>query len=660
MQAPFSSTRTSNQNLPAWLTQERLQTGAVLLILLLLSIPVFTTGRSPLNSDQSLYLAEAINIADGHPTYPTGEPVVHRAPLYPAFLAGAFQLTGVSLDSAYIVPQISIIANVLLLFFLGRALFGFWGGAGAAIAAASSLYLRGIGTTLFLDSTQITFLLASLLVYRRAETARSVPLMAFAGGLLGASFLIKEASVLFLPLPLVVGLAFGFEPKWKQVLPAWFAGFAAATAWWWAWVYAHTGKLFLVGEPQGELALMLLAVLALGAGCTVALLRFAPPQFEASKVSRTAAVLVLTAWNALFFVGLESQGWAFDSDYLGHTASYLANIFLPNVQPAPLILAAWAWLIWSALRARPEATFLAICALLYASFFLLVADRGLSLRDQLPMIYVSYLALGGLTAGVARYAARIDLGLTVRSFGGAGAVGVVIVLGAIVIVSGSSASRASVVTLQDGWENPLARETASWLNENIEPGAPIMASRLYYSHVYFLTGGDYAIHQLPTVEVDLRLDPGSQTPLSRASTLFRWEQHLMPADSVADQWLYLTRYPVKGYLIGLAENDLLLELERRDAEYVVLATLDAGFSSPSFTGYFEDNPAFELLHVITASPHDEVRIYRADLDRLQPQQQPAQVTQSAYEYVVNLIGGETPASDYLSRINSAGFELTER
>ncbi len=605
-------------------------------------------------------MAEALNIGDGHLTYPTGDPVVHRAPLYPAFLAAAFQFGGTTLDSAYLVPQVSVIVNALLLFLLGRALFGFWGGAVAAITAASSLYLRGLGTTLFLDSTQATFLLASLFVYWRAENSRSVPLMALAGGLLGASFLVKEASVLFLPLPLVMGLLLGFEQNWKRVLPAWFAGFVLATAWWWIWVYVHTGQLFLVGSPDSELGLMLLAVMALGAGCTAALIRFAPPRFQASTASRAAAILMLATWNALFFVGMDRQAWAFDSDYLGHTASYLVNIFLPNVQPAPLILLAWVWLAWSAVKARPGATLLAACALLYGSFFLQVADRGLSLRDELPIVFVSYLALGGLAAGLVRWSARIDLGATVRSFGGTGVVGVAVLLAAIVIVSGSSVSKARVATLQDDWENPLARRTAAWINQNIEPGATIIASRLYYSHLYFLTGGEYAIHQLPTVEVDLHPEPGSETPLSRASSLFRWEHHLLPTDSPDDQWLYLTRYPVKGYLIGLAEDDLLLELEGREADYVIVTTLDAGFSSPSFNRYFEGNPAFELVKVITASPLDEVRVYRTDIAALAPQGKPAQVTQSAYKYVVHLIGGETPASDYLGRINTSGFELTDR
>jgi len=240
MQASIESTGTSQQRAHGWLTDQALLTATTVVLLVILCLPVFAANRSPLNSDQSLYLAEALNIADGEGlTYPTGKPITHRAPLYPALLAGAFKLDGATLDAAYVVPRLSVVANVLLLFFLGRALFGAWGGAVAGITAAASLYLRGLGTTLFLDSTQVTFLLAALLVYCRAGS--SVPRMACAGALLGASFLIKEASVLFLPLPVVVSLLYGFDAGWKKTLPAWYAGFAAATAWWFVWVFIHTG-----------------------------------------------------------------------------------------------------------------------------------------------------------------------------------------------------------------------------------------------------------------------------------------------------------------------------------------------------------------------------------------------------------------------------------
>jgi hypothetical protein len=175
-----------------------------------------------------------------------------------------------------------------------------------------------------------------------------------------------------------------------------------------------------------------------------------------------------------------------------------------------------------------------------------------------------------------------------------------------------------------------------------------------------LTDGAYPIHQLPTVEVDLHLSPGAEYPLTRESTLFRWEHHRLPADSPGESWLYLTRYPQKGYLIGLAENDLLTELKKRQIDYVVITSVDVGFSSPSFNRYFEDNPAFELAHTITASPEDEARIYRVDASKLAPQAKPAQITRSAHEYIVHRLSGDREITDYLERVNPAGFRLTER
>ena len=659
MQASFPSTRKSQQRIHGWLADQTLLTSATVLLLLALCLPVFAAERSPLNSDQSLYLAEAVNISSGRGlTYPTGEPIVHRAPLYPALIAGVFKIDGTSLDGAYLIPHLAVVANVLLLYFLGRSLFGSWGGAVAAVTATSSLYLRGLGTALFLDTTQVTFLLAALLVYWRASNSQSALSMATAGVLLGISFLIKEATVLFLPLPVVLSLIYGFSPGWKRALPAWFAGFAAATAWWWVWVYAQTGDLFLIGSPQGRLGITLVASLVAGAVAVVALLKLAPRQLSANRLTRFGAGLVLFAWNAMFFVGLEATAWQYDSSYYAHISSYMGHVFLPNVQPAPLILAAWVLVFWSAAKSR-AAGMLVFGLLLYMSFFIIVADRGLSLRDQLPLVYFSYLALGGAAAWLVNAGRGVDFGARVRSLGGGGAIAAVLALTAIVLISGTSLSQAKVRTLQDDWENPLSRQTAAWISRNLEPGSTIMSSRLYYSHLYFLTGGAYQVHQLPTVEVNVNTNSDARLPLSRRSTLFRWENHEMPGDSASEGWLYLTYYS-KGYFIGMAENDLLVELKERQVAYVVISTLDAGFSSPSFNRYFEGNPAFELLQVITATPSDEARVYRVDLNLLTPRVTPAQVTTAAYEYMVHRLGSTAAATDYLDRINPAGFELRER
>jgi 4-amino-4-deoxy-L-arabinose transferase-like glycosyltransferase len=631
------------------------------LLLFLLCLPLFTADRAPINSDQSLYLSEAQNIAQGNGlTYATGEPIVHRSPLYPAFLAGALKLAGGSLDGAYLVPRLATVANVFLIAALAWMLFGGWAGIAAGLSAASSVYLRGLGTTLFLDSTQVTFLLAALAVYWQAYRTQSLALSAAAGGLLGASFLIKEASVLFVPLPVVVLLLFGFPEGWKRSLVGWFAGFAVTTAWWWAWVFVQTDRLFLAGPADGRLGLAVSLAAIAGATVVLAALRFGPRAIAASATTRALAALLLLAWNVLFFVGLDQTGWVYDSNYLANVPAYVADIFVPNVQPGVLVLAAWGWAIWAAVRGNRAAGLAVVSLLLYASFFVIVADRGLSLRDQLPVVLLSYLVLGGAVAALVEAGKGIDLGSTVRDLGGAGSVAAAMVLVAVVAGNGTSIYQAGVTNLQDDWQNPLSAETAAWLSENVEPGATILSSRLYYSQLHFLTDAEYEIHQLPTVEVTANLEAGAATPLSRRSTLFRWEQHLMPADSPSDRWLYLTRYPVKGYLIGMAEDDLLLELRRRDAQYVVISTFDAGFSSPSFNRYFEDNPAFELLTVIGATPADEARIYRVDAPKLAPQERPAQVTRSAAEYMDQLIGDEAKATEYLERLNPAGYELVDR
>jgi hypothetical protein len=233
-----------------------------------------------------------------------------------------------------------------------------------------------------------------------------------------------------------------------------------------------------------------------------------------------------------------------------------------------------------------------------------------------------------------------------------------VALGLWAVWNGSAVRHETRVAVQDDWENPLVHMTADWIKGNIEPGATIMSSRLYYSQVYFETGGEYPIHQLPTVEVALNTDGGG-VPLERHTSLFRWEHHLVPEDSPDDRWLYMTYYP-KGYFIALAENDLLMELKRRDVDYVLVTSYDAGFSSPSFNRYFEENPGFELVHAIGLTRLDEARIYRVNPDKVAPQAKPALVRESTARLLEERLGSQERMQAYLGRLNPNGFELVSR
>ena len=74
MQSPTSTRSSLPVALPSVVYQNRtLGVALAIGLLLILCIPAFEAGRPPVNSDQSLYLAEALSIAEGNgPTYPTG------------------------------------------------------------------------------------------------------------------------------------------------------------------------------------------------------------------------------------------------------------------------------------------------------------------------------------------------------------------------------------------------------------------------------------------------------------------------------------------------------------------------------------------------------------------------------------------------------------
>jgi 4-amino-4-deoxy-L-arabinose transferase-like glycosyltransferase len=635
--------------------------GAVLAVglLLILCIPAFEAPRPPINSDQSLYLAEALNIAEGNgPTYPTGEPITHRSPLYATMLAGVFEAAGTSLDNAYALPRLTVFINVLLVAALTRILFGNGAALAAGVTAAAAPFVRGIGSTLYLDSTLSMFFLASMLLLALGQSKQDSRLHLAAGVMLGAAFLVKETAILFVPLPLAVGLLCGFDPGWKRAYTGWLAGFVVTTAWWWVWVYAHTGALFLLGPADGRLGVLFLGGCLAGATAYVATMKLAPASLKPSRYTWALFSALMVVWNGAFFYALDRAAYEYDSDYFGHTLTYIQDVVSGNVAPFPLIVLAWLWVTAGASKRSRAETIVLMPVLLSLSWTLLVADRLVALRDLLPLIYLSYVALGAGISAFLRWTLSSPAARPSITTGHIATLAAAVALGLWAVWNGGAVRHETSVAVQDDWENPIVHMTADWIQANIEPGATIMSSRLYYSQVYFEAGGEYPIHQLPTVEVALNTRDGG-VPLERHTSLFRWEHHLVPEDSADDRWLYMTYYP-KGYFIGLAENDLLMELKRRDVDYVLVTSYDAGFSSPSFNRYFEGNPGFELVHTVSLNRLDEARIYRVNQDKVEPQAKPALVRESTARLLEERLGSQERLQAYLGRLNPNGFELVDR
>ncbi len=661
----------------------------MLLGIFALALPLlFFSQPSHLTSDESLYLAEGFNIAQGQGiTYPTGEPVNHRPPLYPALLAASLKASDGSLGSAYWVPKVFALLNVFLVYFLGRRLFGAVGGILGALLAGCGSLLNSLATTLYLDGAESSFMLLSLLLLIYAFDRRRAPLFAAAGGALALAFLVKEASILWVPIPLLLYLFVAeYRAPGSLLGVALFeAAFVALAGWWWVWVYVHTGSIYLLGEPSREMlagltglaltgfglailgAVAFLALRVLGRLASRTLQPVARP-LQYSTAAPPSAILVplgliiLMGWCSLLFLALERFWWPVEGNYLGLTLDYVWRVGR-SVQPFYLILAAWAFVVWRSFG-RPAERTLLVALLLFAPFALLTATRSLHIRDILPLVYLSYVATGALLAwltSAARQLARQEGPREAVAYVGLGLV-TAMLLWVTYDEQTSFVDQNRRIDpqerVQTNWNNPLVVSTADWMIHHVPPGTQVMSSRLYHSHLYVLTDGRYPITQLPTVRVDI--DPSVDQPLRHTSTLFRWENHRLGPDRDYERWLYLRRYPIKHYNIALSEIDLLKDLRRLQVDYLVLSGEDAGFSTFSYLDYFTENPAFTLLHREAPDSLNAVYIFRVHRPLLEYQDRPLTIsgtTLSAFVQQFEDAEGAVPPAQALRVIAPYGIRV---
>jgi hypothetical protein len=319
-------------------------------------------------------------------------------------------------------------------------------------------------------------------------------------------------------------------------------------------------------------------------------------------------------WAGLVFAFLELTSWPYPDDYWSTVPRYLWQVAAPNSQPWPLVGLGLGFLCWRAPRGE-AARLAALAVLLSLPFALWAAHRNFAYRDLLPLLYLGYAGAGGLVALGLRWAAERAGPLVAVAAAVAGIAALAFLQTQELVDERQSFDRAAVT--QANWDNPLVHDVAAWLEANVPPGAALMSSRLYASHLYVLDRGRHPVHQLPTVRVEPRRDA---TPaLAPVTTLFRWEDHRLQPLPADQRWLYVHRYPEKRYYIALSEYDLLRELDRRSIDYLVLTGEDAGFSTFAYLDYVRDHPAFRLLYDAGSSPEDRVYVFRVDRARLQPQ-----------------------------------------
>jgi hypothetical protein len=469
-----------------------------------------------------------------------------------------------------------------------------------------------MGISAYLDGAETLFLLLSLLFVWHGFDRRSARWWAAGGAALGLAFLTKEAAVLWLALPVAFAmLTCGpDDARWSvRSVAAWLLAFVTVAGWWWPYVFAVDGHVYMwPGSPLTAIIAVATCVVGVAAAAPIFLLLLSRRPAVARLALRISGVTLMLAWIAAFVATMEANSWPLPNDYASTLPHYLRAVVAGNLTPWPLSLAACAWLAWRSLR-QPADRLVALGLAFWSPFAIVVAHRGLALRDMLPMLYLIYLGGGILLAEVSSW---------LRETSRATAFVAIAVIVAALGASGFAGQRTFFDNAHrpldtSDWNNPLVQRTAAWLDANVAPGTPIMSSRLYFSQVYTLTGAKFPVYQLPTINVVPQ--PDEQPYLRPRSTLFRWEDAGLGPPREDERWLTVDEFDMKRYFTALSETDLIDGLRQHNVGYLIVTGEDTAFSSTRYLDYFYDNPAFTLVHQDAAGP-TVAFIFSVDRSRL--------------------------------------------
>jgi hypothetical protein len=167
-------------------------------VLLVAALPrVWALGSVGFNSDEAVYAAQAAGLA-GDPATSQLFPVFRAHPLlFQTALSLVYRLGGGDVAARSSVAALGV-ATVLVVFHLGRLLYGDRVGMVAALLLALMPYHVGVSRQVLLDTPMTLLATLTLLMLARFVRTRSVPSLTAAGALMGLTVLTKETAVLLL------------------------------------------------------------------------------------------------------------------------------------------------------------------------------------------------------------------------------------------------------------------------------------------------------------------------------------------------------------------------------------------------------------------------------------------------------------------------------
>lgn len=163
-----------------------------------------------LSPDAAVYCSAALNIYNGQGYKDANYgSIFQRPPLFPSILALSFFIFSPSLWVASFIPKISFCLSALVIFWLGKKIFGLWEGFFGALLILSSKLLNQLSIeSILLDETQALFNLIFVLACFLALEKNSFKFYLIAGLSLSLSYLTKETALVGIPLLIALILLF--------------------------------------------------------------------------------------------------------------------------------------------------------------------------------------------------------------------------------------------------------------------------------------------------------------------------------------------------------------------------------------------------------------------------------------------------------------------
>jgi tetratricopeptide (TPR) repeat protein/4-amino-4-deoxy-L-arabinose transferase-like glycosyltransferase len=333
---------------------------------LVIALLLFPVAQIHVPLDGSYYIASGLNMYKGqYSAGLVGLTSVYNRPGFPAIIALAFRLFGVSMESAFLAARPFFVLNVVLAYFIADRLYNCWAGLVSSLLILTSATVNVWSAYIHLDHIMPFFVILSVLGIYMALEKQDIWWFALAGVALGLGYLVKEMTLLFFPLPILAFITVKeYRHKQNMVGLAVFLGIVALITLPW------TMYLYIV---RGE------ASQALGSG------------------GITLVIEYFQAYNAnVDRLGIRRLLLAF--------VDYYQDYLQLNFDLAPLFVVAWGYTLVIALVQRHRSDLILLLTfVLFSPIIVFQGTVGWRARQSMVFYLLSFVALARLLVKVARY-----------------------------------------------------------------------------------------------------------------------------------------------------------------------------------------------------------------------------------------------------------------